>query len=42
MKKILILFSLVTLLNLSITQDKEKTFCNPMNLNENTKNGYNN
>jgi xylan 1,4-beta-xylosidase len=33
MKRILILSSLVTLLNFSFTQDKEKTFCNPMNLN---------
>jgi xylan 1,4-beta-xylosidase len=33
MKKILILFCLVTMLNVSFTQDKEKTFCNPMNLN---------
>jgi hypothetical protein len=33
MKRILILFFLITLLNFSFTQDKERTFCNPMNLN---------
>jgi xylan 1,4-beta-xylosidase len=33
MKRILILFMLMILSNLSFTQVKEKTFCNPLNLN---------
>jgi xylan 1,4-beta-xylosidase len=33
MKRILILFSLLGSLNCSFAQDKEKTFCNPMDLN---------
>jgi hypothetical protein len=33
MKRIIILFILITLLNFSFVTDKEKTFCNPMNLN---------
>jgi hypothetical protein len=33
MKKIIVLFILITLLNFSFLTDKEKTFCNPMNLN---------
>lgn len=33
MKRILILFILVTILNFSFTQDKERTFCNPININ---------
>ncbi|MGD0757000.1 MAG: family 43 glycosylhydrolase [Bacteroidales bacterium] len=33
MKRVLIILSLVGLLNSSYAQDKEKTFCNPMNLN---------
>ncbi len=33
MKKILILFSFLGLLNYSFAQDKEKTYCNPMDLN---------
>jgi len=33
MKRIFIAFILITLLNFSFTPDKEKTFCNPMNLN---------
>jgi len=33
MKKILIIFSLITMLNISFTPEKERTFCNPMNLN---------
>jgi hypothetical protein len=42
MKGILILICLITLLNISFTKKKEKTFCNPIDLNENSKNGYNN
>ena len=33
MKKFLVLFIFLTLLNFSFTKDKERTFCNPMNLN---------